>query len=166
MNALTCKPVLSKGPRRAFAYRVQHELRISLQVYYSRRFQYVHFLSLTRGEHDLISPHLCLRLCLRPGVGKSCLLLGFTDKRFDQVHGVTIGVDFGTRLVNINNCQIKLQIWDTVRTTVPCRSANAEVKGRLDRRGIAASRDHITAMLPVHCLSTISPSAKRAQPVA
>jgi hypothetical protein len=81
------------------------------------------------------------------------LLLGFTDKRFDQVHGITIGVDFGTRLVNINNCQIKLQIWDTVRTTVPCRSANAEVKVRLDRRGIAASRDHITATLPMKLLA-------------
>lgn len=49
------------------------------------------------------------------GVGKSCLLLQFTDKRFQPVHDLTIGVEFGARLVNIENQQIKLQIWDTVR---------------------------------------------------
>lgn len=47
------------------------------------------------------------------GVGKSCLLLQFTDKRFQPVHDLTIGVEFGARLVNIENQQIKLQIWDT-----------------------------------------------------
>ena len=30
------------------------------------------------------------------------------------VHDLTIGVEFGARLVNIDNEQIKLQIWDTV----------------------------------------------------
>lgn len=48
------------------------------------------------------------------GVGKSCLLLQFTDKRFQPVHDLTIGVEFGARLINIDNNQIKLQIWDTV----------------------------------------------------
>mmetsp|Transcript_2697 Transcript_2697/g.2827 ORF Transcript_2697/g.2827 Transcript_2697/m.2827 type:complete len:206 (-) Transcript_2697:201-818(-) len=47
------------------------------------------------------------------GVGKSCLLLQFTDKRFQPVHDLTIGVEFGARLINIDNEQIKLQIWDT-----------------------------------------------------
>lgn len=47
------------------------------------------------------------------GVGKSCLLLQFTDKRFQPVHDLTIGVEFGARMVNIENKQIKLQIWDT-----------------------------------------------------
>ena len=49
------------------------------------------------------------------GVGKSCLLLQFTDKRFQPVHDLTIGVEFGARMINIDNKQIKLQIWDTVR---------------------------------------------------
>ena len=31
------------------------------------------------------------------GVGKSCLLLQFTDKRFQPVHDLTIGVEFGER---------------------------------------------------------------------
>ena len=47
------------------------------------------------------------------GVGKSCLLLQFTDKRFQPVHDLTIGVEFGARMVQIDNRQIKLQIWDT-----------------------------------------------------
>ena len=47
------------------------------------------------------------------GVGKSCLLLQFTDKRFQPVHDLTIGVEFGARLIAIDNQQIKLQIWDT-----------------------------------------------------
>jgi len=47
------------------------------------------------------------------GVGKSCLLLQFTDKRFQPVHDLTIGVEFGARMITIDNRQIKLQIWDT-----------------------------------------------------
>eukprot|EP00301_Raphidiophrys_heterophryoidea_P027533 c969_g1_i1.p1 GENE.c969_g1_i1~~c969_g1_i1.p1 ORF type:complete len:208 (+),score=33.07 c969_g1_i1:44-667(+) len=47
------------------------------------------------------------------GVGKSCLLLQFTDKRFQTVHDLTIGVEFGARMVTIDNKQVKLQIWDT-----------------------------------------------------
>jgi len=59
---------------------------------------------------------LFLSLSLRStGVGKSCLLLQFTDKRFQRVHDLTIGVEFGSRMVTINNQQVKLQIWDTVR---------------------------------------------------
>jgi len=47
------------------------------------------------------------------GVGKSCLLLQFTDKRFRTDHDLTIGVEFGARLINIDQKQVKLQIWDT-----------------------------------------------------
>uniref|UniRef100_A0A0D6QWL5 Uncharacterized protein n=1 Tax=Araucaria cunninghamii TaxID=56994 RepID=A0A0D6QWL5_ARACU len=47
------------------------------------------------------------------GVGKSCLLLQFTDKRFQPVHDLTIGVEFGARMIMIDNKPIKLQIWDT-----------------------------------------------------
>eukprot|EP00457_Paulinella_chromatophora_P003260 gb/GEZN01003267.1/.p2 GENE.gb/GEZN01003267.1/~~gb/GEZN01003267.1/.p2 ORF type:complete len:216 (+),score=22.33 gb/GEZN01003267.1/:1192-1839(+) len=47
------------------------------------------------------------------GVGKSCLLLQFTDKRFQPVHDLTIGVEFGARMISIDNRQVKLQIWDT-----------------------------------------------------
>lgn len=47
------------------------------------------------------------------GVGKSCLLLQFTDKRFRTDHDLTIGVEFGARLISIQQKAIKLQIWDT-----------------------------------------------------
>ncbi|KAI8084853.1 GTP-binding protein yptV1 [Halteromyces radiatus] len=47
------------------------------------------------------------------GVGKSCLLLQFTDKRFYAGRELTIGVEFGTRFITVDGKQIKLQIWDT-----------------------------------------------------
>jgi len=46
-------------------------------------------------------------------VGKSCLLLQFTDKKFIPQHDLTIGVEFGSRTINIHSNQVKLQIWDT-----------------------------------------------------
>ena len=49
----------------------------------------------------------------RKGVGKSCLLLQFIDKRFRQKHEVTIGVEFGAKMIEYDNLNIKLQIWDT-----------------------------------------------------
>ena len=58
--------------------------------------------------------HVKITIYLIAGVGKSCLLLQFTDKRFQPVHDLTIGVEFGARMINIDNKQIKLQIWDTV----------------------------------------------------
>jgi small GTP-binding protein len=47
------------------------------------------------------------------GVGKSCLLLQFTDRRFEQLHDVTIGVEFGSKQLLIDDKNIKIQIWDT-----------------------------------------------------
>ena len=47
------------------------------------------------------------------GVGKSCLLLRFTDNRFQPIHDTTIGVEFGSRTLTIDKKSIKLQIWDT-----------------------------------------------------
>jgi small GTP-binding protein len=47
------------------------------------------------------------------GVGKSCLLLQFTDKRFQTVHDLTIGVEFGARTIQIDDLVVKLQVWDT-----------------------------------------------------
>ena len=47
------------------------------------------------------------------GVGKSCLLLQFIDRRFRQKHEVTIGVEFGAKMITVADTNIKLQIWDT-----------------------------------------------------
>uniref|UniRef100_A0A183CBX5 Ras-related protein Rab-14 n=2 Tax=Globodera pallida TaxID=36090 RepID=A0A183CBX5_GLOPA len=47
------------------------------------------------------------------GVGKSCLLHQFTEKKFMADCPHTIGVEFGTRIIEVNGQKIKLQIWDT-----------------------------------------------------
>lgn len=38
---------------------------------------------------------------LNKAVGKSCLLMQFIDKRFRSKHDVTIGVEFGARIIRI-----------------------------------------------------------------
>eukprot|EP01084_Bolivina_argentea_P213675 362819_1 len=45
--------------------------------------------------------------------GKSNFLLQFTEKRFRPNYDKTIGVEFGTQCISIDNKVIKLQIWDT-----------------------------------------------------
>ncbi len=49
----------------------------------------------------------------RSSVGKSCLLVRFTDDRFTEDYLTTIGVDFKFRSLKLNNESFKLQIWDT-----------------------------------------------------
>ena len=46
-------------------------------------------------------------------VGKSCILLRFINNNYRTSHDLTIGVEFGMKIININNKNIKLQIWDT-----------------------------------------------------
>ena len=36
-------------------------------------------------------------------VGKSCLLLQFIDSRFKDSHDLTIGVDFGSKTIKLND---------------------------------------------------------------
>jgi len=47
------------------------------------------------------------------GVGKSSLLLRFSDNTFSDSFIATIGVDFKIKTMDINGAQVKLQIWDT-----------------------------------------------------
>lgn len=46
-------------------------------------------------------------------VGKSCLLLKFMDGTFRQKHEITIGVEFGSKILNVAGKNVKLQVWDT-----------------------------------------------------
>ena len=49
------------------------------------------------------------------GVGKSCLLLRFSDYTFTESFIPTIGTDFKIKGINLDNKNIKLQIWDPAR---------------------------------------------------
>ena len=49
----------------------------------------------------------------RSAVGKSSLLLRFTDDKFIKDYMATIGVDFKFRSLKLNNELFKLTIWDT-----------------------------------------------------
>lgn len=46
-------------------------------------------------------------------VGKSCLILRYTEDQFSEDFLTTIGVDFKVKNINIENQDYKLQIWDT-----------------------------------------------------
>lgn len=47
------------------------------------------------------------------GVGKSCILMSFLDKRFIYIHEMTIGVEFGSKIIQLDEHKVKIQIWDT-----------------------------------------------------
>lgn len=46
-------------------------------------------------------------------VGKSSIVLRFADAKFEPSFITTIGVDFRTKVLNIDNESIKLYVWDT-----------------------------------------------------
>ena len=47
------------------------------------------------------------------GVGKSCLTMRATKNLFDTNYNATVGFEFFTFNVKINNQVVKLQVWDT-----------------------------------------------------
>ena len=47
------------------------------------------------------------------GVGKSCLLFQFIEDKFKTGLEPTIGIEFGTKVLNIDNKVVRLQIWDS-----------------------------------------------------
>ena len=46
-------------------------------------------------------------------VGKSCLMQRVTTNEFIEDHEVTVGVEFGTLIIRLEDQIFKLQIWDT-----------------------------------------------------
>lgn len=46
-------------------------------------------------------------------VGKSCFLCQLTDERFIPTYDTTIGVEFGSKIMEIDGFSLKAQIWDT-----------------------------------------------------
>ncbi|KAH0979777.1 hypothetical protein GBA52_006954 [Prunus armeniaca] len=63
-----------------------------------------------RADHDYL---IKLLLIGDSGVGKSCLLLRFSDGSFTTSFITTIGIDFKIRTIELDGKRIKLQIWDT-----------------------------------------------------
>jgi len=45
--------------------------------------------------------------------GKSCLLHRFIDNKFKENSAHTIGVEFGSKIIEVGGQRIKLQVWDT-----------------------------------------------------
>ncbi|KTW28020.1 GTP-binding protein ypt2 [Pneumocystis carinii B80] len=66
--------------------------------------------SLRTGNYDYL---IKLLLIGDSGVGKSCLLLRFSDDFFTPSFITTIGIDFKIRTIELDGKRIKLQIWDT-----------------------------------------------------
>eukprot|EP00924_Labyrinthula_sp_SR-Ha-C_P003912 maker-scaffold_3-snap-gene-8.48-mRNA-1 protein AED:0.01 eAED:0.01 QI:333/1/1/1/1/1/2/263/220 len=67
-------------------------------------------MSLTSPSYDM---QLKLLTIGDSGVGKTCLLLRYTNDVFSPTFITTIGIDFKVKNIQINDKRIKLQIWDT-----------------------------------------------------
>ena len=87
------------------------------------------------------------------------------------MHDLTIGVEFGARMINIEGKQIKLQIWDTVSIIIFAARHRVDVHKylktlplvpalihiitcRLVKKRSDQSPDHTTEVLLVLCLFT------------
>jgi len=62
------------------------------------------------GAYDFL---IKLLLIGDSGVGKSCLLLRFSEDQFTPSFITTIGIDFKIKTIDLDGKKIKLQIWDT-----------------------------------------------------
>ncbi|EDX01095.1 ras-related protein Rab-18 [Drosophila yakuba] len=47
------------------------------------------------------------------GVGKSSLIHRFVENKFDENHDVTIGMDFKSKVMNVDGIDYKVALWDT-----------------------------------------------------
>jgi small GTP-binding protein len=66
------------------------------------------------------------------GVGKSSIITRYTNDTYDPQNFSTVGVEYYSRVISINNSSIKLQIWDLAgntnfKTIVRSYYRNAEI---------------------------------------
>ncbi|KAJ9468324.1 GTP-binding protein yptV3 [Diplonema papillatum] len=63
----------------------------------------------------MADPDISFKLLLLgdSGVGKSSILLRFTEDTFETEMGPTIGVDFRVKHMNVDGKTVKLMVWDT-----------------------------------------------------
>ena len=64
------------------------------------------------------------------GVGKSCLLLRYSDDKFTTSFITTIGIDFKIKTIHLDQKKVKMQIWDTAGA----RAVSNDHGGVLSRR--------------------------------
>ena len=66
------------------------------------------------GDSTNIFDHMVKVLTIGDGaVGKTNLILRFTENEFKMEYGMTIGVDFKTKILKIDDFRLKMNIWDT-----------------------------------------------------
>ena len=68
---------------------------------------------MTQKSYDLLFK---LLLIGDSGVGKTSILLGYSDNNFNNTFIPTIGIDFKIKTIELQGKKIKLQIWDTNRS--------------------------------------------------
>mmetsp|Transcript_23192 Transcript_23192/g.30287 ORF Transcript_23192/g.30287 Transcript_23192/m.30287 type:complete len:205 (+) Transcript_23192:193-807(+) len=61
-------------------------------------------------EYDL---HLKLLMLGDTGVGKTCLLLRYSNDMFKSMYITTIGIDYKSKFIEVDSMKLRLQIWDT-----------------------------------------------------
>ena len=62
------------------------------------------------GRNDITAKILILG---ESKVGKSSLLLRFTEGIFKETIGPTLGIDYKIKRINIEGCSVNMQLWDT-----------------------------------------------------
>jgi len=84
-------------------------------------------MSLTKGkDYDFIFKIVLIGdTC----VGKSCILVRFSDDIFVENYVTTIGVDFRFKTMIIKNKIAKIQIWDTAGQERYCSITTAYYRG-------------------------------------
>ena len=67
----------------------------------------------TKGKRQGYDHLIKLIIIGDSSVGKTCILLRFSDDNFPTTHMPTIGIDFKIKSINVGGQVVKLQVWDT-----------------------------------------------------
>lgn len=73
-------------------------------------FSFAHWMLCDPAHADFLFKFLVIG---NANTGKSCLLHQFIENKFKTESSHTIGVEFGSKVINCGGKSIKLQIWDT-----------------------------------------------------
>jgi small GTP-binding protein len=64
-------------------------------------------------DEDQISENVKISLIGNSGVGKTCIILRYTNERFNESSISTQGANYSPKTINVNGKNIHLDIWDT-----------------------------------------------------